>query len=229
MTADSPVLAGFLTLLFAVTAAQCVIRCLQPVIGRHVPYPIDRIAYLAHALMSAGMIAMLLPVELPSWPQQVLFTGGALWFLVLAGTGARSGHCGLRTPRSRLLHLRQAVMSATMVWMVSTMPMTPSHMSHMSHTAHPMSTEPMSVLVGDAVLGGYLLLSAVRWLSMAAVAGHRALRTLELVGARIDHTSRRLVHALRALAVDAAGHSAASFGMGIALVATVLMASIHSG
>lgn len=132
-----PVMSWTLTVVFALTAAYCVLRVIA---GRSW---IDRIHNGAHAAMSVVMLAM--PWEwytgIPTALQIVFFAVAASWYICLAlfRTRARmaddTGH-----HQHRWFLWYHAAMMAAMVWMaVAMMPMPPSHqrVAEMSSTKMP--------------------------------------------------------------------------------------------
>ncbi|MGA4902355.1 DUF5134 domain-containing protein [Streptomyces griseoincarnatus] len=76
----------------------------------------DRVDHALHAAMGLLMIAMAWPwgADLPAGPQVVLFSGGAVWFVVVAPLRAKGNSQG----RAVLGALPHVVMMAAMAWMV---------------------------------------------------------------------------------------------------------------
>ncbi|GAA2485504.1 DUF5134 domain-containing protein [Actinocorallia cavernae] len=103
-----------LTLLFAVPTVYGLWRTVRP--GAE---PAVRVDHGLHAVMGALMIAMAWPwgMDLPSTPQVVLFSLGAVWFL--AGIPFRAG--GRRTSSAARALLPHVVMMGAMAWMVAAM------------------------------------------------------------------------------------------------------------
>lgn len=234
-----PVLAWFLTVVFAATGLWFSLRAAKgtsPVpggagageigaggAGAGKVGAIDRVCSLAHALMSAAMIAMAWQwgMSVPAWPQVVVFAVATAWFLLLtvrppARSSAGSAPVAHAHGSGPLPHLHHAVMMACMVWMLVPMTMMPAgpsghaghaghgggHMSGMGGAMH-MSTPSPAV---NVVLGAGLLLSAVAW-GVAAVAWRRG---------AVDHSGQ--TRALPSATGDAACHCGMSVGMGVMLL-----------
>ncbi|MFD4612205.1 DUF5134 domain-containing protein [Streptomyces sp. NPDC058440] len=78
-----------------------------------------RVDHALHAVMGLFMIAMVRPwgMDLPSDPQIVLFTAGALWFACAAPLRADSAG----RARAALAALPHVLMMGAMTWMVAVM------------------------------------------------------------------------------------------------------------
>lgn len=186
----------------------------------------DRVCSVAHALMSAAMIAMAWQwgMSVPAWPQVVVFAVATAWFALLAvrrpsGASSRAGpgaapHAHGSGP---LAHLHHAVMMACMVWMLVPMAMMSARLSgHAGHGGgHAMSSGMGGAMhmstpspVVNVVLGAGLLLSAVAW--GFAVGTRRSTSS--------DHNGQKWVPAALG---DATCHGGMSVGMGVMLLTAV--------
>ncbi len=224
-------LAWLLTIVFAATGVWFSVRCVQP---GGVPGVADRGCDLAHAVMSAGMIAMVWPwgMNVPSRPQLVVFALATIWFVVLMVGGTRWAHNAHGNGRIPRLH--HALMMAAMVWMLGMMPKSmPAGGGSSGHGAHHHGSASTTsdhagsagmsgtMLVISIVLGVFFLLASLGWISAAVDAGRAALAPAEAdiddAGPRTDNDAQ----GLRGIAFDAAGHGAMSVGMGAMLLAMV--------
>ncbi|MCA1189000.1 MULTISPECIES: DUF5134 domain-containing protein [unclassified Saccharopolyspora] len=219
---ESLLLSWVLTVLFAVTAVWCAISATRPGLR-----PSDRLSSASHLAMSLLMIAMVWPwgMGVPATPQLVLFAATAVWFAALAVLRVPCAH-GYGSPR--LAHAHHAVMSVAMVWMVAAMPllMLGAHDSGGGHHHHAAGAPasgvlaapaaaagpPAPVVLVSAVLGAFLVLSSVAWISTAVDTARHNLNTADATGAPADPRATRL-------AWDAACHGAMSIGMGAMLLA----------
>lgn len=217
---ESLLLSWVLTVLFAVTAAWCAYSATRPALLAR-----DRLSSVSHLVMSLLMIAMVWPwgMRVPATPQIVLFAATALWFAALTVLRTPCAH-GYGSPR--LAHGHHAVMSAAMVWMLATMPllMLGASDSGGGHHHHSMGTgggsgvlaapaaadtAPGAVVAVSAVLGAFLVLSSMAWISTAVdTARHNS----DTAGSPADPAMTRL-------AFDSACHGAMSIGMGAMLFA----------
>ncbi|MER7780047.1 DUF5134 domain-containing protein [Streptomyces sp. NPDC096191] len=103
-----------LTALFVLPALHALWSTTRP--GRTLPH---RVGHLLHAVMGAAMAAMAWPwgMDLPTGPQIVLFSVGALWFAAAAfrPPGTESLRAGL------FVAVPHVVMMLAMAWMVAVM------------------------------------------------------------------------------------------------------------
>ncbi|MDA5141684.1 DUF5134 domain-containing protein [Streptomyces sp. AD681] len=104
-----------LTALFVLPALHALWSTTRP--GRTLPH---RVGHLLHAVMGAAMAAMAWPwgMDLPTGPQIVLFSVGALWFAAAAAfrpPGTDSLRAGL------FVAVPHVVMMLAMAWMVAVM------------------------------------------------------------------------------------------------------------
>lgn len=182
---SSMLLRVLLTVLFAGTGLWCLLVAVRR-FPRLRPPMTDRISWLAHAVMSAGMIAMAWPIgmSLPVSPQLVLFALITLWFLGLAVRGHRP--CIGHGARRRLPHMHHAAMMGAMVWMLAAMPLAMSAGGGSGgHHHHAMAASiampgmpgmsmgespglPIAFVIANLVLGGYFLISSLGWIASAA-------------------------------------------------------------
>ncbi|MGW4882497.1 DUF5134 domain-containing protein [Streptomyces sp. NPDC004262] len=213
-----------LTLLFAVPTVYGLWRTVRTGTG-----PAVRVDHGLHAVMGALMIAMTWPwgMDLPTTPQVVLFSLGALWFLAAIAFRARDRDTRAAV-RAAVPHV---VMMGAMAWMVAVMA---SSGTMSGGTAmgggHDMAGMDMSGGTGIAAmtLGGTgpkvtaALLAAVLaafglvWLSRALDrAKAHGLPSAPASGGP-DPTGRRPVGAL-----DPACHAAMALGMAVTFVVLV--------
>lgn len=201
---DSPTLSWILTAVFAATGLWSLIRCVRSLAGAPVPGITDRVSCATCAVMSASMISMCWSwgMNVPAWPQMVVFALATVWFVALAGSpGLRSR---LRQPVSgRLPHIHNALMMAAVVWMIIAMP---ASMALGDGAPPTMAATMIDLPVGttglamvSALLAAYFLLAALPWL-LRAVDTARTTRT----------------HAY-----DAISHAAMSLGMGAMLLVMI--------
>lgn len=104
-----------LSLMFAVPVLYGVWRIALP--GTRMT---ERVDHALHASMGVLMIAMAWPwgMDVPSAPQVVLFSAGALWFVMTALFRAGDRSWG----KAELAALPHVVMMGAMAWMVAAMP-----------------------------------------------------------------------------------------------------------
>jgi hypothetical protein len=166
-----------------------------------------RVCNLAHAILCTSMIAMVWSsgLSLPGWLRTTVLGGITAWFLAHALSVGRAPALSLgRLVRWRgLASLHHAVTAGAMTWMsIDTAGSAGAghagggHMAMLGTGAH-----PAAALAG---LGGYFLVAALPWISMAAGPP----RALPVLGA---------AHRRRGL--HAAGNAAMSIGMGMLLIA----------
>ncbi|WP_020498173.1 DUF5134 domain-containing protein [Sciscionella marina] len=210
---ESMLLRILLTILFAGTGLWCLHAAVRR-FPRVRPSVADRVSWIAHVLMSAGMIAMAWPwgMSLPMNPQLALFALVALWFLGLAVRGHRPcvGHGNLR----RLPHVHHAVMMGAMVWMIASMPMamggggSSGGHHHMAMPGMPgmdmpaTPSLPVVFVVANLVLGAYFLVTSLGWIASA-----------------VDHARVADTGLNRFAAGESTCHAAMSIGMGAMLLA----------
>lgn len=112
--------------------------------ARRGPGLVAILAAFASALMASVLIAMAWPLgmDLPVWPQVMVFALVAIWFMGLA----------TRSPGHRWSNLHQVLMAGSMIWMAAT-----AQMDMSSPT----------VLGVNAVLGAALGVAGLAWLAVA--------------------------------------------------------------
>ncbi|MCR6487881.1 DUF5134 domain-containing protein [Amycolatopsis sp. OK19-0408] len=130
-----------LTAMFALTGAFCAYRCLRQGTAA------ERAGDVLHVVMCVAMVAMAWPatMSIARWPQTVFFVLAAVWFAVVAGTGAAHADHGGR--RVAVYHV---VMMAAMAWMVFVMPRAMSGMAGPGGTMEMAGHEGMAMPVSGA-------------------------------------------------------------------------------
>ncbi|MFJ3895390.1 DUF5134 domain-containing protein [Streptomyces sp. NPDC090083] len=202
------------TLVFALTAAHGSLRGVRP--GAVLP---DRVDHALHAVMGLSMIAMVWPwgMDVPALPQVLVFTAGAVWFVVSVPFRADGGF----RPRKLLGTLLHAVMMAAMAWMVAVMDSGGMAAGHGGGSGHSMAGMDMSggsglsamSLVGTGrkatagVLALVLLAFALSWLARAFDAAR-----IEPAGAPGEAPT------VQADALSPACHAAMALGMAVMFV-----------
>jgi hypothetical protein len=210
------------TVLFAATGFWSLLRATS-----HAQSLPDRVNALLHLAMSAAMIAMTWPwgMVLPTTPQVMVFTLATGWFLLLMVNRRLSSACG--DGHKPQWHAHHALMMASMVWMIATMPMAPATSSPHGGHHHALASSasgaqlasaapagpPTALFVISLVLGGYFLAASLIWISAAVDTGRRALG--EPGAPAPAHPS------VNRLALDFTCHGGMSVGMGVMVLALV--------